>query len=241
MNKIEILNNIINNSSNIVLLTGAGISVPSGIPDFRSAKGIYNQNYNTTLKPEEIISHSFFKKYPKYFYEFYKNKMIYLNAEPNIAHHFFSELEQCGKLKAIITQNIDDLHQKAGSKEVYELHGSVYRNYCLKCHKFFDVNKIMSSEIPLCDCGGLIKPDVVLYEESLDDEVLLKAITAINNADVLIVVGTSLVVYPAAGLLKFFKGKHLVLINKTSTNFDNKATLVINDDIVNVVKELKGE
>lgn len=241
MDKIKQLKNIIKTSNNIVLLTGAGISVPSGIPDFRSAKGIYNQKLNTTFKPEDIISHSFFMNYPKEFYDFYKDKMIYQDAMFNKAHVFFAELEKTKKLKAIITQNIDSLHLDAGSKNVLEIHGSVKRNYCMKCNKFYDINKILDSNLPYCECGGLIKPDVVLYEEQLDLNLLEKAISYVTNCDTFIVVGTSLIVHPAAGLLSYFKGNNLVLINKSKTNYDYLANLVINDDIINVINLLEGE
>lgn len=241
MDKIKQLKNIIKTSNNIVLLTGAGISVPSGIPDFRSAEGIYNQKLNTTFKPEDIISHSFFMNYPKEFYDFYKDKMIYQDATFNKAHVFFAELEKTKKLKAIITQNIDSLHLDAGSKNVLEIHGSVKRNYCMKCNKFYDINKILDSNLPYCECGGLIKPDVVLYEEQLDLNLLEKAISYVTNCDTFIVVGTSLIVHPAAGLLSYFKGNNLVLINKSKTNYDYLANLVINDDIINVINLLEGE
>lgn len=227
------LNKLIHESENIVFFGGAGVSTESGIPDFRSVDGLYNQKYN--YPPETIISHSFFMKKTEEFYNFYKNNMIFLDAKPNVAHVRLAELEKLGKLKAVITQNIDGLHQKAGSKNVLELHGSVHRNYCMKCGKFYDVNYIVESNvIPKCTCGGIIKPDVVLYEESLDQEIITKSVEYIRNADVLIIGGTSLVVYPAAGLINYYRGSKLVLINKSSTTMDKKANLIINDSIAKV-------
>jgi len=224
------LNKIIQDSENIVFLGGAGVSTESGIPDFRSVDGLYNQKYS--YPPETIISHSFFMKKTDEFYDFYINNMIFLEAKPNMAHIRLTELEKLGKLKAVITQNIDGLHQKAGSKNVLELHGSVHRNYCMKCGKFYDVNSIVESHgIPKCSCGGTIKPDVVLYEESLNQYILEKSVEYIINADVLIIGGTSLVVYPAAGLINYYRGNKLVLINKSSTSMDSKAPLVINESI----------
>jgi NAD-dependent deacetylase len=224
------LNKIIQDSENIVFFGGAGVSTESGIPDFRSVDGLYNQKYN--YPPETIISHSFFMKKTDEFYDFYINNMIFLEAKPNMAHIRLAELEKLGKLKAVITQNIDGLHQKAGSKNVLELHGSVHRNYCMMCGKFYDVNSIVESNgIPKCSCGGTIKPDVVLYEESLDQNIMEKSIEYIINADVLIIGGTSLVVYPAAGLINYYRGNKLVLINKSSTSMDSKAHLVINESI----------
>jgi NAD-dependent deacetylase len=224
------LNKIIQDSENIVFFGGAGVSTESGIPDFRSVDGLYNQKYN--YPPETIISHSFFMKKTDEFYDFYINNMIFLEAMPNMAHNRLAELEKLGKLKAVITQNIDGLHQKAGSKNVLELHGSIHRNYCMKCGKFYDVNSIVKSNgIPKCSCGGTIKPDVVLYEESLDQNIMEKSIEYIMNADVLIIGGTSLVVYPAAGLINYYRGNKLVLINKSSTALDKKANLIINDSI----------
>jgi len=224
------LQKIIDESDNIVFFGGAGVSTESGIPDFRSVDGLYSQNYKYT--PETIISHSFFMRNTEEFYDFYKNKMIFLEARPNMAHIRIAELEKIGKLKAVITQNIDGLHQEAGSKNVLELHGSVHRNYCMKCGKFYDVHTIVNSKnVPKCSCGGTIKPDVVLYEESLKSDILEKSVEYIENADVLIVGGTSLVVYPAAGLINYYKGKKLVLINKSSTQLDRRANLVINDSI----------
>lgn len=241
MDKIKELKNIIDNNYNIVVFTGAGISVASGIPDFRSADGLYNQESGLQATPEEIISNSFFNRYPLEFYKFYKEKMIYPNAKPNLAHEFFADLEKQGKNVTIITQNIDGLHSSAGSSDVLEIHGSVNRNYCLKCHKFYSLEEIMNNRIiPKCSCGGTIKPDVVLYEENLDYNTLTKSIYKISHADLLIVVGTSLIVQPAASLITYFKGNKLVLINKEKTPYDTYANVVINDDIINVIKELKS-
>jgi len=227
------LQKIIDESDNIVFFGGAGVSTESGIPDFRSVDGLYSQKYKYT--PETIISHSFFMRNTEEFYDFYKNKMIFLEARPNMAHIRIAELEKIGKLKAVITQNIDGLHQEAGSKNVLELHGSVHRNYCMKCGKFYDVQTIVNSKnVPKCSCGGTIKPDVVLYEESLKNDILEKSVEYIENADVLIVGGTSLVVYPAASLINYYNGKKLVLINKSSTQLDRRADLVINDNIGSV-------
>lgn len=241
MDKYEELKKIIDTSKNTVLFTGAGISCPSGIPDFRSADGLYNEK-GGGYSPEQIISHSFFVAHPKEFYEFYKSKMVYPKAKPNAAHRYFAKLEEEGKLLAIVTQNIDGLHQAAGSKNVLEFHGSVHRNHCMRCGKFFDVNYVMnSSGAPKCDkCGGPVKPDVVLYEEGIDADVFEKSVAAIENAQTVIVVGTSLAVYPAAGLLTGFRGENLVLVNKQATPFDRYATLVFNEDVVNVVKRLES-
>jgi NAD-dependent deacetylase len=236
-NTIETLKKWITESENIVFFGGAGVSTESGIPDFRSVDGIYNMKYK--YPPETIISHSFFIKRTKEFYDFYRDKMIYSEAKPNITHKKLAELEKAGKLKAVITQNIDGLHQAAGSTEVLELHGSVLRNYCMKCHKFYGVSQILSQEgIPRCSCGGIIKPDVVLYEEGLDDAVLYKAIKKISEADVLIVGGTSLSVYPAAGLINFYKGNKLVLINKSITPYDKEADLLIQTSLGEVFSVL---
>lgn len=235
MDKYEQLNQILKESKKIVVFTGAGISVPSGIPDFRSARGIYSEQYGQ-YTPEEIISHSFFMKHPQLFYDFYGSKMVYPDAKPNLAHLFFAKLSN---VSAIVTQNIDGLHQKAGSQKVYELHGSVLRNYCMKCHRFYELKDINPHKPSYCSCGGLIKPDVVLYEEPLDSGVVYPAIDSIAKADTLIVVGTSLVVYPAASYLGFFKGKHLILINKSSTAYDAKAELVFNEDVIEVIKKLE--
>ncbi|MCK9471436.1 MAG: NAD-dependent protein deacylase [Bacilli bacterium] len=241
MDKINKLKAIIAESSKIVLFTGAGISVPSGIPDFRSSSGLYSSGEFKNLDPEVIISKTFFDKNPKLFYEYYKKHLIYPKAKANVAHYYFSDLEKVGKLKATITQNIDNFHQESGSKNVFELHGSVHRNYCMKCKKFYDLDYIINQkDIPYCkECGGMIKPDVVLYEETLNDETLFNAIDAIKDSDCLIVVGTSLVVYPAAGLIRYFRGKNLVLINKQKTSYDMDADLVINDDIIEVIKKLQ--
>ena len=241
MDKYEELKKIIDTSKNTVLFTGAGISCPSGIPDFRSADGLYGEK-GGGYSPEQIISHSFFVAHPKEFYEFYKSKMVDPKAKPNAAHRYFAKLEEEGKLSAIVTQNIDGLHQAAGSRNVLEFHGSVHRNHCMRCGKFFDVNYVMnSSGAPKCDkCGGPVKPDVVLYEEGIDADVFEKSVAAIENAQTVIVVGTSLAVYPAAGLLTGFRGENLVLVNKQATPFDRYATLVFNEDVVNVVKRLES-
>lgn len=237
MNEIEVLKEIIKNSNNIVFFGGAGVSTESGIPDFRSKDGLYNQKYK--FPPEEILSHTFFINNTEEFFKFYKEKMNSLKYEPNITHKKLTELEQSGKLKAIVTQNIDGLHQKSGSKNVFELHGSILRNYCMKCHTFYDASYVFESkEVPKCNCGGLIKPDVVLYEEPLDNKTIENAIDFIEKAEVLIVAGTSLTVYPASGLIRYFKGKHLVLINKEETPYDGIATLVIHDSLGNVFKNL---
>ena len=217
----------INESDNIVFFGGAGVSTESGIPDFRSVDGLYNQQY--AYPPETILSHSFFEKNPEEFYRFYHNKMLFPNAKPNAAHLKLTELERAGKLKAVVTQNIDGLHQAAGSVNVYELHGSVHRNYCMKCRQFYDLDFMTKSEgVPRCPvCGGMIKPDVVLYEESLDQETIEAAVLAISRADMLIIGGTSLAVYPAAGLVRYYRGNKLTLINKSPTPYDKEADLVI--------------
>ena len=236
--EIEQLQSMIDESNRIVFFGGAGVSTESNIPDFRSATGIYHQKYK--YSPEQVVSHSFFMKYPEAFYEFYKEKMMILDAKPNAAHLKLAELEQTGKLQAVVTQNIDGLHQAAGSRNVYELHGSIHRNYCMSCGKFFDAAYVKNSEgQPKCDeCGGLIKPDVVLYEEGLDQRVISKTVQYISQADLLIIGGTSLVVYPAAGLIDYFKGSHLILINKSKTERDSQADLIINDKIGEVFKQL---
>lgn len=227
---INALKNMIDKNENIVFFGGAGVSTESGIPDFRSVDGLYNQKYK--YPPEMIISHSFYRKNPEEFYRFYKDRMIFKDAKPNPAHQYLAKLEQMGKLKCVVTQNIDALHTAAGSKNVYELHGSIMRNYCEKCGKFYGVDFVVNSDgVPKCSCGGTVKPDVVLYEEPLDDNVVSGAIDAINKADMLIIGGTSLVVYPAAGFINYFKGNHLVLINKTATSADNMADLVIHEPI----------
>lgn len=235
--KIKELKDIIKKSDNIVFFGGAGVSTESGIPDFRSKDGLYNQKYK--FPPEKILSHTFFMTNTEEFYKFYKEKMNSLKYEPNITHKKLTELEQCGKLKAIITQNIDGLHQKSGSKNVLELHGSILRNYCMNCHAFYEASDVFTSkDIPKCSCGGIVKPDVVLYEEPLNSETLEKAIAAIKHAEVLIVAGTSLTVYPASGLIRYFKGKHLVLINKEETPYDTLANLVIHDSLGHVFEDL---
>lgn len=236
--EIGALQEIIDESKNIVFFGGAGVSTESGIPDFRSEDGLYHEKYS--YPPERIISHSFFLTNPEVFYRFYKEKMLCLDAEPNAAHRKLAELEQAGKLKAVVTQNIDGLHQKAGSKIVYELHGSIHRNYCLRCHKFYSAKFIKESVgIPYCSCGGVIKPDVVLYEESLDSKTIEDAVTAITSADTLIIGGTSLVVYPAAGFIDYFRGKHLVLINKAETGRTVQADLAIRAPIGEVMAEIR--
>ena len=235
--KIQQFKQLVNDSNNIVFFGGAGVSTESGIPDFRSKDGLYNQKYD--YPPEEILSHTFFINYTDEFFKFYKDKMNSLKYKPNITHIKLAELEKKGKLKAIITQNIDGLHQKAGAKNVFELHGSVLRNYCIKCHKFYDAEYVFNSNgVPRCTCGGIIKPDVVLYEEGLNEEILRKSIIAINKADLLIVAGTSLTVYPASGLIDYFKGRNLVLINRDVTPFDNRADLVIHEALGKVFKEI---
>ena len=235
--KIEQLKKFILESNYIVFFGGAGVSTESGIPDFRSKDGLYNQKYE--YPPEEILSHHFFINHTDEFYSFYKEKMNSLSYEPNITHMKLAELERKGKLKAVITQNIDGLHQKAGSKNVYELHGSILRNYCMKCHKFYEAEYVFQCKgVPKCNCGGIIKPDVVLYEECLDELTLYNSIKSIQQADLLIVAGTSLTVYPASGLIHYYKGKKLVLINRDATPYDEKADLVINDDLGKVFLEI---
>lgn len=230
---------ILRESNNIVFFGGAGVSTESNIPDFRSSNGLWNEKLKINFTPEQLVSHTFFVKYPEEFFEFYKDKLIYPDAEPNDAHKALAKLEQMGKLKAVVTQNIDGLHQAAGSKVVYELHGSVLRNYCMSCGEFYDEKFIIESEgIPVCPkCGGRVKPDVVLYEEGLDDDIINNSVRAIMDADTMIIGGTSLVVYPAAGLINYFKGKNLVLINKSETSADRRADLVIHDSIGVVLKE----
>lgn len=239
MNSLEILQKIIDESKSIVFFGGAGVSTESGIPDFRSVDGLYNQKYD--YPPEEILSHHFFVHNTKEFYRFYKDKMLCENAQPNAAHLKCAELEKAGRLTAVVTQNIDGLHQKAGSKKVYELHGSVHRNYCTKCHKFFSMDYIKnSSDVPLCDeCQSIIKPDVVLYEEGLDDNTVNGALQAISTADTMIVAGTSLTVYPAAGMLRYFNGKNLVLINRDATGYDSKADYVFRDKVGELLGKIK--
>ena len=226
MNNIEQFVDWVDKCDNIVFFGGAGVSTESGIPDFRSPDGLYNQKYK--YPPETIISHSFYLRYPEEFYRFYKDKMLYPDSEPGITHLALAKLEQQGKLKAVVTQNIDGLHQKAGNKNVIELHGSVLRNYCERCHRFYGMESIINScGIPTCECGGIIKPDVVLYEEGLDEDNITAAIEYIRNADMLVVGGTSLGVYPAAGLIDYYRGDKLVLINKSQTPYDGKADLLI--------------
>ena len=237
--KIEMLKEWIEGSENIVFFGGAGVSTESGIPDFRSQDGLYNQKYD--YPPETILSHSFYMRKPEEFYRFYRNKMLFPNAEPNRAHKALAKLEKMGKLKAVVTQNIDGLHQKAGSREVLELHGSVLRNYCTRCGKFYGLDAILNSTgVPKCTCGGTIKPDVVLYEEGLDQETIEKSVKYIANADVLIIGGTSLTVYPAAGLIDYYRGHKLVLINKSVTPMDNRADLVISGPIGEVLGDAVG-
>lgn len=233
--EIAKLQEIIDDSENIVFFGGAGVSTESGIPDFRSADGIYHQQYR--YSPEQIVSHSFFVRNTEAFYEFYKDKMMFLEAKPNAAHLKLAQLEAEGKLKAVITQNIDGLHQVAGSKTVWELHGSIHRNYCQKCGKFYDASYVKHADgVPRCECGGLIKPDVVLYEEGLDPGVIDHSIRAIRESDTLIIGGTSLVVYPAAGFIDYFRGKHLVVINKSATAKEVRAELTIAAPIGEVMK-----
>ena len=240
--QIEQLQAMIDSSSRIVFFGGAGVSTESGIPDFRSANGIYNQDLGREVSPEEMISHSFFVRHTEDFYEFYKDKLIYPEAKPNDCHKALAGLERQGKVKAVVTQNIDGLHEQAGSKVVYDIHGSVLRNYCERCHAFYGVEKVLESPgVPHCDkCGGRIKPDVVLYEASLDEGKLYRAMTAIAKADVLIVGGTSLVVYPASGLVHYFQGSKLVLINKSETSADRYADLVIREPIGAVFRAVMG-
>lgn len=224
------LQSMIDESSRIVFFGGAGVSTESGIPDFRSADGLYSQKYR--YPPEQIISHSFFMRDPEEFYRFYRDRMIYPEAKPNAAHLKLAELERTGKLTAVITQNIDGLHSAAGSRNVIELHGSVHRNHCMKCGKSFGLEYILSTPgVPRCDCGGIVKPDVVLYEEPLDEDCINRAINAISEADMLIIGGTSLAVQPAAGLIRFFNGRRLAVINKTPTSADDEADIVINASI----------
>ena len=234
------LKKMIAESNNIVFFGGAGVSTESGIPDFRSVDGLYHQKYD--YPPETILSHTFYRRHTDEFYRYYKDKMLCLDAKPNAAHLALAKWEQEGKLKAIVTQNIDGLHQAAGSKRVYELHGSVLRNYCEDCGKFYDVNYVKDAEgVPKCSCGGIIKPDVVLYEEGLDDSTIRGAVKAISEADMLIIGGTSLVVYPAAGLIDYYNGSKLVVINKSSTGRDEQADLVIQGSIGEVFTQVLRE
>lgn len=237
--KITQLQEIIDSSEYTVFFGGAGVSTESGIPDFRSQDGLYRQSYD--YPPETIISHSFFTKNPEEFYRFYKDRMIFTDAKPNKTHYKLAELEAAGKLKAVITQNIDGLHTLAGSKTVYEIHGSVHRNYCMRCRRSFTLDEVLSQKgVPHCECGGIIKPDVVLYEEMLDDELIQKSVGAIRKADTLIIAGTSLVVYPAAGFINYFKGENLVIINRDPTPKDDLATLVIHGKAGEVFGEIKA-
>ena len=237
--KIAAFQQMLDESHYIVFFGGAGVSTESGIPDFRSVDGLYHQQYD--YPPETILSHTFYRRNPEEFYRFYKNKMLFLDAKPNMAHKKLAQWEAEGKLKAVITQNIDGLHQAAGSKNVLELHGSVLRNYCEDCGAFYDVDYIKKAEgVPHCEkCGGMIKPDVVLYEEGLNEDTVQKAIRAISNADLLIIGGTSLVEYPAAGLINYFRGKHLVLVNKSATDRDSEADLLLSASIGEVFGQLK--
>ncbi len=235
--KIKKLQELIDESSRIVFFGGAGVSTESGIPDFRGVDGLYNQKYR--FPPEEILSASFFRRDPEEFYRFYRDKLIVRGAKPNAAHIYLAELEKRGKLRAVVTQNIDGLHQAAGSKNVLELHGTLLKNYCVRCGKRYDADFVQNAaDVPRCSCGGIVRPDIVLYEESLDSDVLTRSVTEISRADMLIIGGTSLAVYPAAGLVRYFGGKHLVLINKSPTNMDSMAELVIADRIGEVFSQL---
>ena len=235
--EIETLKQWVNESRRIVFFGGAGVSTESGIPDFRSVDGLYNQKFE--YPPETIISHSFYERRPEYFFRFYREKMLPLDFEPNITHKVLARWEQEGKLLAVVTQNIDGLHQKAGSKNVYELHGSVLRNYCVRCGKFYPAEYVRDAAgVPRCECGGIVKPDVVLYEESLDADVIEGAVRAIAKADLLIVGGTSLTVYPAAGFLGYYRGTRLALINRDPTPYDRHAGLVIHDSLGKVFSQL---
>ena len=240
MEKIKRLQEMIDDSKRIVFFGGAGVSTESNIPDFRSADGLYQEKYK--YPPEQVVSHTFFMRKTELFYEFYKEKMMFLDAKPNKAHLKLAELEAAGKLTAVITQNIDGLHQMAGSKNVLELHGSIHRNYCCRCGKFYDAAYVKRAEgIPICECGGIIKPDVVLYEEGLDSNIIQQSIRAISQADMLIIGGTSLVVYPAAGFIDYFRGKYLVVLNKSATSRDSQADLCIQEAIGNVLGSIEVE
>lgn len=237
MDDLQVLKQWVNESKHIVAFTGAGVSTESGIKDFRSADGLYNQQFE--YPPETIISHSFYLRKPEYFFRFYREKMLPLGFAPNITHRKLAQWEQEGRLDAVVTQNIDGLHQKAGSKKVYELHGSVLRNYCTRCRKFYPAEFIRDTEgVPRCSCGGIVKPDVVLYEESLEQHAIEKSVEAIYNSDMLIVAGTSLTVYPAAGFIRYYRGRRLVLINRDETPYDSQADLVIHDSLGNVLSKL---
>lgn len=238
MSNITELQKVIDNGKSIVFFGGAGVSTESGIPDFRSVDGLYNQKYD--YPPEKILSHSFFRKNTEEFYRFYRDKMLCLDKMPNKAHIKLAELETSGRLSAVVTQNIDGLHQAAGSKNVYELHGSVLRNHCLCCHRFYTAEYIKAcSGVPHCECGGIIKPDVVLYEEGLDDDVITDALSAISNADTMIIAGTSLTVYPAAGFVRYFKGENLILINRDKTPLDGQADLVFHDKVGELLEKIR--
>ena len=235
--KLDTLKTWVDEAERMVFFGGAGVSTESGIPDFRSVDGLYNQKFK--YPPETIISHSFFLRKPEEFFEFYKEKMLPLGFEPNITHKVLARWEKEGRLAAVVTQNIDGLHQKAGSQNVLELHGSVLRNYCTRCHRFYSAEFVKNSKgVPLCDCGGIVKPDVVLYEESLDEDVMYRAAKAIHEADVLIVAGTSLTVYPAAGMIRYYRGRRLVLINRDPTPYDSEADLVLHERLGDVFREL---
>lgn len=237
MNKLKKLKQWIDESSRIVFFGGAGVSTESGIPDFRSVDGLYNQKFE--YPPETIISHSFYKRRPEYFFRFYREKMLPLGFEPNITHKKLAQWEEEGKLLGVVTQNIDGLHQKAGSKRVYELHGSVLRNYCTKCSKFYTAEFVKDYDgVPKCACGGTVKPDVVLYEESLDQRTIENSVEAIYNADLLIVAGTSLTVYPAAGLVEYYRGNRMVLINRDETPYDSRADLVFHESLGTIFSQL---
>lgn len=237
MEKIETLRQWIRESRRIVFFGGAGVSTESGIPDFRSVDGLYNQKFE--YPPETIISHSFYERKPDYFFRFYREKMLPLGYEPNITHKILSRWEEEGRLSAVVTQNIDGLHQKAGSKKVYELHGSVLRNYCVRCRKFYSAEFVRDAAgVPKCACGGTVKPDVVLYEESLNQDTIEKSAMAIRSADLLIVAGTSLTVYPAAGLINYYRGDRLVLINRDETPYDSYADLVLHESLGTVFSQL---
>ena len=237
MDKLETLKKWVSESSRIVFFGGAGVSTESGIPDFRSVDGLYNQKFEYT--PETIISHSFYERRPEYFFRFYREKMLPLGFEPNITHKVLARWEAEGKLSAVVTQNIDGLHQKAGSKKVYELHGSVLRNYCTRCGKFHSAEFVKDcTGVPRCDCGSIVKPDVVLYEEGLDQDTIEKSVMAIYKADLLIVAGTSLTVYPAAGLINYYRGRRLVLINRDETPYDRQADLVFHDSLGEIFSKL---
>ena len=237
MEQLETLKQWIQESNRIVFFGGAGVSTESGIPDFRSVDGLYNQKFE--YPPETIISHSFYEQRPEYFFRFYREKMLPLGFEPNITHKVLARWEQEGKLSAVVTQNIDGLHQKAGSKRVYELHGSVLRNYCTRCRKFHSAEFVRDADgVPKCTCGGTVKPDVVLYEESLDQDTIEKSVRAIQSADLMIVAGTSLTVYPAAGLIHYYRGNRLVLINRDATQYDHYADLVFHESLGKIFEQL---